>query len=179
MIKDGGGLVMLYRAQDRKGVSRLGYATSTRRDEVRARGGSRSCHRKPSTARRRRRRSRLVEIGGLFYLTYTAYNGKDAQLALATSTRSAAMGSQGRHHAGLQGPLERELDEGRRHPRRSRSTGGTGCITWATRGPRDQTGIASSTDLVTWTRSAGSAGAATASGAVRFARHRAGTAADR
>ena len=26
---------------------------------------------------------RLVEIGGLFYLTYTAYNGKDAQLALA------------------------------------------------------------------------------------------------
>ena len=28
---------------------------------------------------------RLVEIGGLFYLTYTAYNGKDAQLALATS----------------------------------------------------------------------------------------------
>jgi predicted GH43/DUF377 family glycosyl hydrolase len=76
---------MLYRAQDRSGTSRLGYATSrdglrfTRRPEpvlspeadYERDGGVED--------------PRLTKIGDTYYLTYTAYNKKDAQLALATS----------------------------------------------------------------------------------------------
>jgi predicted GH43/DUF377 family glycosyl hydrolase len=77
---------MLYRSQDASGTSRLGYATSsdgvhfTRRPEpvfapeadYERDGGVED--------------PRLVRIGDVYYLTYTAYNKKDAQLALATST---------------------------------------------------------------------------------------------
>ena len=79
-------IVMLYRAQDRNGTSRLGYAVSsdglrfTRRAEpvlspeaeYERDGGVED--------------PRLTKIGETYYLTYTAYNKKDAQLALATST---------------------------------------------------------------------------------------------
>lgn len=86
VIKVDDRFVMLYRAQDGQGVSRLGYATSadgvtfTREAEPALspeadyeRGGGVED-------------PRLVRIDGTYYLTYTAYNGKDAQLALATST---------------------------------------------------------------------------------------------
>jgi predicted GH43/DUF377 family glycosyl hydrolase len=85
VVKVGDRFVMLYRAQDANGVSRLGYATSadgvtfTREsepalspvDEYERGGGVED--------------PRLVYIEGTYYLTYTAYNGTDAQLALATS----------------------------------------------------------------------------------------------
>jgi predicted GH43/DUF377 family glycosyl hydrolase len=77
--------VMLYRAQDHAGTSRLGYAESkdgvhfVRRPEpvfspetdYEKDGGVED--------------PRLVKIGGTYYLTYTGYNKKDAQLCLATS----------------------------------------------------------------------------------------------
>ena len=77
--------VMLYRAQDANGVSTLGRATShdgvlfVREDQpvlvpeapYEKGGGVED--------------PRLTRIDGLWYLTYTAYDGKDAQLALATS----------------------------------------------------------------------------------------------
>jgi predicted GH43/DUF377 family glycosyl hydrolase len=76
---------MLYRAQDKQGTSRLGYAESadgihfTRRDEPvlspteeYERGGGVED-------------PRLVQFGDTYYLTYTGYNKKDAQLCLATS----------------------------------------------------------------------------------------------
>jgi predicted GH43/DUF377 family glycosyl hydrolase len=94
VIKKDGKFVMLYRAQDHKGTSSLGYASSddgvhfTRRDEpvlvadapYEKGGGVED--------------PRLQEIGGTYYLTYTGYNNvdgaapdkKDAQLCLATST---------------------------------------------------------------------------------------------
>jgi predicted GH43/DUF377 family glycosyl hydrolase len=86
VVNHNGTIVMLYRAQDRSGVSRLGYATSsdgvrfTRRPtpvlspeaEYERDGGVED--------------PRLVKIGDTYFLTYTAYNKKDAQLALATST---------------------------------------------------------------------------------------------
>ena len=79
-------IVMLYRAQDKQGTSRLGYADSTdgihftRRDEpvlspsedYEKNGGVED--------------PRLVQFGDIYYLTYTGYNKKDAQLCLATST---------------------------------------------------------------------------------------------
>jgi len=86
VIEHEGRVVMLYRAQDAKGTSRIGYAESsdgrrfTRRPEPvlspeaeYERGGGVED-------------PRLVKIGSVYYLTYTGYNTKDAQLCLATST---------------------------------------------------------------------------------------------
>ena len=78
-------IVMLYRAQDSVGTSRLGYAESkdaihfTRRPnpvlapetEYEKDGGVED--------------PRLQKFGETYYLTYTGYNKKDAQLCLATS----------------------------------------------------------------------------------------------
>jgi predicted GH43/DUF377 family glycosyl hydrolase len=85
VIKKDGRFVMLYRAQDKSGTSRLGYAESkdgihfNRRSEpvltpeadYEKDGGVED--------------PRLVKIGSTYYLTYTAYNKKEAQLCLATS----------------------------------------------------------------------------------------------
>ena len=85
VIVRGNKIVMLYRAQDKQGTSRLGYAESmdgvhfTRRDEpvlspsadYEKDGGVED--------------PRLVQFGEAYYLTYTGYNKKDAQLCLATS----------------------------------------------------------------------------------------------
>jgi predicted GH43/DUF377 family glycosyl hydrolase len=85
VIKKDGKFVMLYRAQDKGGTSRLGYAHSTdgihfvRRSEpvlvpetdYEKDGGVED--------------PRIVKIGSTYFLTYTAYNKKDAQLCLATS----------------------------------------------------------------------------------------------
>jgi predicted GH43/DUF377 family glycosyl hydrolase len=85
VVKKDGRFVMLYRAQDRNGTSRLGFATSvdgvnfTRRSspvmepeaDYEKGGGVED--------------PRLVKVGDTYYLTYTGYNKKDAQLCLATS----------------------------------------------------------------------------------------------
>jgi predicted GH43/DUF377 family glycosyl hydrolase len=80
-----GKFIMLYRAQNAAGTSRLGYAESsdglhfTRRPEpVLA----------PETPYEKDggvEDPRLQKLGDTFYLTYTGYNKKDAQLCLATS----------------------------------------------------------------------------------------------
>jgi predicted GH43/DUF377 family glycosyl hydrolase len=85
VVRDGDRYVMLYRAQDAQGTSRLGMAISMDgirflREQAPALA--------PEAAYELRggvEDPRLVKIGGTFYLTYTAYDGKDAQLALATS----------------------------------------------------------------------------------------------
>ncbi len=80
-----GKIVMLYRAQDASGTSRLGYAESndglhfTRRPEPVL---------SPETPYEKDggvEDPRLQKFGDTYYLTYTAYNKKDAQLCLATS----------------------------------------------------------------------------------------------
>jgi predicted GH43/DUF377 family glycosyl hydrolase len=77
--------VMLYRAQDRNGTSRLGYAEST--DGIDFRRAPESVLSPEADYEKDGgvEDPRLVRIGNLWYLTYTAYNKKDAQLALATS----------------------------------------------------------------------------------------------
>ena len=80
-----GKIVMLYRAQDAAGTSRLGYAESSdgihfirRAEPVLS----------PETAYERDggiEDPRLQQFGDTYYLTYTGYNKKDAQLCLATS----------------------------------------------------------------------------------------------
>src|ERR1700722_17964358 len=93
VVKKDRQFVMLYRAQDRKGTSSLGYASSedgihfTRRTEpVMA---SEAPYEKGGGVED----PRLQKIGETYYLTYTGYNNvdgaaadhKDAQLCLATS----------------------------------------------------------------------------------------------
>ncbi len=85
VVRQDGRYVMLYRAQDTSGTSRIGIATSD--DGV-------HFAREPSPVLAPEAEyergggvedPRLVRIGRTFYLTYTAYDGKNAQLALATS----------------------------------------------------------------------------------------------
>ena len=85
VIRHEGKIVMLYRAQDKKGISRLGYAESAdgvhfaRRDKPVL---------EPSEPYEKDggvEDPRLVEFDGIYYLTYTGYNKTNAQLCLATS----------------------------------------------------------------------------------------------
>jgi predicted GH43/DUF377 family glycosyl hydrolase len=85
VIKKDGRFVMLYRAQDKQGTSRLGYAESTdgihftrRAEPVLA---PEADYEKDGGVED----PRHVQVGDTYYLTYTAYNKKDAQLGLATS----------------------------------------------------------------------------------------------
>lgn len=85
VVRVGGKFVMLYRAQDSKGISRIGYAESRdgihwsrRADPVLFPDG-------PDEKGGGVEDPRLVRIRNSWILTYTAYNGKDAQLALAES----------------------------------------------------------------------------------------------
>ena len=85
VMERNGKIVMLYRAQDKEGTSRLGYAESkdgihfTRREQPVL---------SPSTEYEKDggvEDPRLVQFGDTYYLTYTGYNKVDAQLCLATS----------------------------------------------------------------------------------------------
>jgi predicted GH43/DUF377 family glycosyl hydrolase len=80
-----GKFVMLYRAQDHAGTSRLGYGESSdgihfdrRPDPV---FSPEADYEKDGGVED----PRLVKIGRTYYLTYTGYNKKDAQLCLASS----------------------------------------------------------------------------------------------
>lgn len=80
-----GKLVMLYRAQDKAGTSRLGYAESADGIHFRRRPEPVLA---PETEYEKDggvEDPRLVKFGDTYYLTYTGYNKKDAQLCLATS----------------------------------------------------------------------------------------------
>src|SRR5712671_3031609 len=79
VVKKDGRFVMLYRAQDASGTSRIGYAESgdgvhfTRRAEPVL---------SPEAAYEKNggvEDPRLVQIDGTYYLTYTGYNKTDAQ----------------------------------------------------------------------------------------------------
>jgi len=86
VVKRGNQFVMLYRAQDKNGTSRLGYATSSDGIEFNRRAVPVM---EPATNYERDgglEDPRLVKINDTYYLTYTGYNKKDAQLCLATST---------------------------------------------------------------------------------------------
>lgn len=85
VVKHGKEFVMLYRAQDSNGTSRLGYASS-------ADGVHFTAKKEPVLSPEAEYEinggvedPRLVKIGDLYYLTYTGYNKRDAQLCLATS----------------------------------------------------------------------------------------------
>ncbi|HXJ90816.1 MAG TPA: glycoside hydrolase family 130 protein [Candidatus Binatia bacterium] len=85
VVKRGDKIVLLYRAQDKQGTSRLGYAESSdgihfsRKDEP-VLSPSETYEKDGGVED-----PRLVGFGDTYYLTYTGYNKTDAQLCLATS----------------------------------------------------------------------------------------------
>jgi predicted GH43/DUF377 family glycosyl hydrolase len=94
VVERNGKIVMLYRAQDRKGTSRLGYAVSGdgvhfQRSPYPVFGPEAPYEKGGGTED-----PRVVEINSTYYMTYTGYNNvdgagpskRDAQLCLATST---------------------------------------------------------------------------------------------
>jgi len=80
-----GKIVMLYRAQDAAGTSRIGYAESTDGIHFTRRAepvlSPEADYEKDGGVED----PRLQKFGDTYYLTYTGYNKKDAQLCLATS----------------------------------------------------------------------------------------------
>jgi len=80
-----GKFVMLYRAQDAAGTSRLGYAESTDGIHFQRTIAPALSALTPDERGGGVEDPRLVQFDDLYYLTYTAYNRKDAQLSLATS----------------------------------------------------------------------------------------------
>jgi predicted GH43/DUF377 family glycosyl hydrolase len=94
VVKQDGKFVMLYRAQDQKGTSSLGYATSDDGVQFTRRAEPVLVSEAPYEKGGGVEDPRLQKIGGTYYLTYTGYNNvdgapadkKDAQLCLATST---------------------------------------------------------------------------------------------
>ena len=76
---------MLYRAQDANGTSRLGYGESADGIHFTRRAEPVLSPEAPYEKDGGVEDPRLVKIGGMYYLTYTGYNKKDAQLCLAAS----------------------------------------------------------------------------------------------
>lgn len=150
VIRAGNRYVMLYRAQDSKGISRLGYASSTdgvtfTRDAAPVLSPDADYERGGGVED-----PRVVEIEGLYYLTYTAYNGKDAQLALATSPDLRRWQRKGVILPAYKGRWNVHWTKaGAILPQ---AVGGKYWMFFMAdaRDKRDQTGIAYSTDLVTW-----------------------------
>lgn len=94
VVMKNGKFAMLYRAQDRKGTSSLGYATSEDGIHFVRRTEPVMVSETPYEKGGGVEDPRLVKFGDTYYLTYTGYNNvdgvgadkKDAQLCLATST---------------------------------------------------------------------------------------------
>ena len=151
VVRAGSKLVMLYRAQDGKGTSRLGYAESKDGKAWTRRGEPvlvpEAAYEKDGGVED----PRLVKIGNAYYLTYTAYDTKDAQLALAISKDLIHWQRKG---------VIMPANKGRWNVHWTKS----GAITdhkinghyWMyfmadAKGLSDQTGVAWSDDLVHWT----------------------------
>jgi predicted GH43/DUF377 family glycosyl hydrolase len=150
VVRDGSTFVMLYRAQDRSGISTLGRATShdgirfTRDDSpvlipeapYEKGGGVED--------------PRLTRVDGLWYLTYTAYDGKDAQLALATSRDLRRFDRRGVIMPANRGRWNVHWTKsGAILPERVNGKYWMYYMADAT-GAYDQTGVAWSSDLLTW-----------------------------
>jgi predicted GH43/DUF377 family glycosyl hydrolase len=85
VVEHEGKYVMLYRAQDKSGTSRLGYAESEDGVHFRKRPDPVLSPEADYERDGGVEDPRLVRFSDTYYLTYTGYNKKDAQLCLATS----------------------------------------------------------------------------------------------
>ena len=85
-IQAGSKTVLLFRAQDAKKISRIGYAESSDGLHFKVRPEPVLSPEAPYERNGGVEDPRVVHIGGTYYLTYTGYDTHSAQLCLATST---------------------------------------------------------------------------------------------
>lgn len=151
VVEHEGKIAMLYRAQDKRGTSRLGYAESTdgihflRRDQPVL---------SPETDYEKDggvEDPRLVQFGDTYYLTYTGYNLKDAQLSLATSKDLIHWERKGVILPANKGNWNvKWTKSGAIVPQKINGRYWMYFLGTSADG-KDQTGLASSTDLLHWT----------------------------
>ncbi len=84
-VRDHGKVILLYREQDAHGTSRIGYAASPDGIHFTARPQPVLSPQADYERDGGVEDPRLVKFGQTYYMTYTGYNKKDAQLCLATS----------------------------------------------------------------------------------------------
>ncbi len=151
VVRHGSKFVMLYRAQDAAGTSRLGYAESadgiffTRRAEPVL--SPEADYEKDGGVED----PRLQRFGDTYYLTYTGYNKKDAQLCLATSQDLIHWERKGVILPAYKGNWNRGWTKsGALVPEK---IGGKYWMYWlgTTADKTDQMGISYSSDLLHWT----------------------------
>src|SRR5579884_2063200 len=130
VTRAGGRYVMLYRAQDQQGISRLGFASS--KDGVHFTRQAQPVL-SPETDYERGggvEDPRIVKIGNTYYLTYTGYNGKDAQLCLAVSRDLEHWERKGVILPAYKGRWNTGWTKSAQFST-GRSGAGTGCTSWA------------------------------------------------
>jgi predicted GH43/DUF377 family glycosyl hydrolase len=159
VIKKDGVFVMLYRAQDRQGASSLGYATSKDGIHFDRRATPVMSAQEPYEKGGGVEDPRLIQFGDTYYLTYTGYNKVDgigprhldAQLCLATSKDLIHWDRQGVILPAYQGRWNTNWTKsGAIVPEKINGKYWMYYLGDA-RGPKPQTGIATSDDLLHWT----------------------------
>jgi predicted GH43/DUF377 family glycosyl hydrolase len=150
VIRQGNKIVMLYRAQDANGTSRLGYASSDDGVHFTSRLEPVLSPEAPYEENGGVEDPRLIKIGKTFYLTYTGYNKKDAQLCLATSRDLVHWTRKGILLPAYQGNWnERWTKSGAILPKKIH---GKYWMYWlGTSGGIDEMGLSNSKDLIHWT----------------------------
>ena len=151
VIRRGDKFVMLYRAQDAAGTSRLGYAESTNGVHFTKRFGAVLAPEAEYEKGGGVEDPRLTELGGRYYLTYTGYNLKDAQLCLAESMDLIHWKRLGVILPAYQGKWNRGWTKSGAIV--SERIAGKYWMYWlgTAADKTDQMGISSSTDLLHWT----------------------------
>ena len=142
---------MLFRAQDRQGTSRLGYAESWDGIHFRRRPDPVFVPQTDYEKDGGVEDPRLVKFGNTYYLTYTGYNKKDAQLCLALSRDLVHWERKGVILPAYKGNWNvRWTKSGAIIPEKINGKYWMYFLGTAADNT-DQTGLASSTDLIHWT----------------------------
>jgi predicted GH43/DUF377 family glycosyl hydrolase len=148
-VKVGEKTILLYRAQDGKGTSRVGYAESS--DGVHFTASDKPVL-SPETDYEKDggvEDPRLVKINGTYYLTYTGYNTKDAQLCLARSNDLKTWKRLGVILPAYKGTWNKQWTKSGAILT-TKINGKWWMYYLGTAGGADQMGLASSTDLIHW-----------------------------
>jgi len=154
VVEREGKIVMLYRAQDKQGISRLGYAQSTDGIHFTRKDKPVLSPSEPYEKHGGVEDPRLVQFGDTYYLTYTGYDKTDAQLCLATSKDLIHWDRQGVIIPANKGNWNvKWTKSGAIVPDRIDGKYWMYFLGTSADG-KDQAGLASSTDLLHWTEAA-------------------------
>jgi predicted GH43/DUF377 family glycosyl hydrolase len=85
-VRVGGKTILLFREQDKNGTSRIGYASSIDGQHFTSRPEPVLVPEADYEKDGGVEDPRVLRVGATYYMTYTGYNKRDAQLCLATST---------------------------------------------------------------------------------------------